>query len=213
MSGTAAYWNGWAPAWDAMLRLVGLDWRYREEGVSALDLKKGMTVLDVACGTGLDFPYLHKAVGPKGRIIAIDISPGMLEKAKQRVRENGWHNFEFILGDAGKVHLPRADAAVAFWCMISMPDYRKALRNVVSSLRLGAGLAVLDFKLMEGLPGVPFNPVFKAVCRLTNQDATRKPWLDMKRLLDDVHTREWKFDGLLMSDVYLAWGRKKTRQR
>lgn len=206
---TAAYWNGWAPAWDAMLRLAGLEWRYRKEGVSVLNLKKGMTVLDIACGTGLDFPHLYKAVGPKGRIIAVDISPSMLERAKRRALENKWHNFEFVLGDVSKVRLPKADAAAAFWCMISIPDYRDALRNVVSSLRTGGGLAVLDFKLMEGFPGIPFNPVFQAVCGLTNQDATRKPWLDMKRLLGDIRMREWKFGGLLMSDVYLAWGRKK----
>ena len=40
-----------------------------------------MTVLDIACGTGLNFPYLLEAVGDRGEVIAVDIAPGMLERA------------------------------------------------------------------------------------------------------------------------------------
>ncbi len=141
----AVYWSRWAYLWDPMLRFVRLDRRYRREGVSALALRKGMTVLDIACGTGLDFPYLFEAVGENGRIIAIDIAPGMLERAKERVRKNRWRNFEFIRGDVTRIQLPKADAAAAFWCMISIPDYRAALENIIPSLQDGGRLAVLDF--------------------------------------------------------------------
>jgi len=62
--------------WDITLRLVRLDCRYREQGISVLNLRKGMTVLDIACGTGLNFPYLFQAVGPEGRIIAVAMAAG-----------------------------------------------------------------------------------------------------------------------------------------
>ncbi len=205
-SRTSAYWSRWAPIWDTMLRLVGLDDRYREQSISALGLKKGQTVLDVACGTGLNFARLFEAVGPGGRIIAIDIAPGMLKKAQERVRKNGWQNIDLIQGDISRIHLPTADAATAFWCMISIPDYRTALENLVSSLSPGGKLAVLDFKRVDGFPGVLVNPIFAQVCLHTRQDIEREPWLDMERLLGNVQKREWKLRGLLLSNVYLAWG-------
>jgi len=203
----AAYWSRWARLWDPMLKLISLDRRYRKEGISALGLKKGMTVLDIACGTGLNFPYLFEAIGDKGRIIAVDVAPGMLERARERVLKNHWSNFEFIQGDVCQIQLPEADAAVAFWCMVSIPNYRTALENIISSLRPGGKLGVLDFKTMDSLPGPVVNPIFRQICRLTHQDVDRQPWRDMPRLLTNVEMREWKYGGILAS-VYLAWGAK-----
>ena len=203
----AAYWSRWARLWDPMLKLVSLDRRYRKEGTSVLGLKKGMTVLDIACGTGLNFPYLFEAVGDRGRIIAVDVAPGMLERATERARKNHWSNFEFIQGDASQVHLPEADAAAAFWCMVSIPNYRTALENIASSLHTGGKLAVLDFKHIDGFPGLLLNPIFGQICRLTHQDVSRQPWRDMQKLLTDVKMQEWKC-GAILASVYLAWGIK-----
>lgn len=162
----SSYWNKWASVWDIMLRLVRLDCRYREQGISVLNLKKGMKVLDIACGTGLNFPYIFQAVGPEGRIIAVDIAPKMLQKAKERAQKNGWNNVEFIQGDASRIELPEADAAAAFWCMISIPEYQMALENIISSVVSGGRLAVLDFKPINDYPGAVLNPVFNQICRL-----------------------------------------------
>jgi demethylmenaquinone methyltransferase/2-methoxy-6-polyprenyl-1,4-benzoquinol methylase len=192
-----------------MLRVVGLHHRYRWEAISVLNLQKGMTVLDVACGTGLNFPYLYEAVGAEGRIIAIDIAPGMLERAKRRVIQNRWHNFEFIQGDLCRSRLPKADAAAAFWCMISIPEYQIALENIVSSLVPGGTCSVLDFKLVQGFPGGLLNPIFRRICRLTHQDIDREPWRDMELLLANLQMREWRLGGMLLSNVYLAWGQKR----
>lgn len=204
----SSYWNRWAPIWDILLHLVRLDHKYREQGISVLNLKKGMTVLDIACGTGLNFPYLFQAVGPEGRIIAVDIAPKMLQKAKERAQKNGWNNFEFIHGDVSRIELPDADAATAFWCMISIPEYKMALENIISSLLSGGRLAVLDFKRINDFPGAVLNPLFNQICRFTHQDVNREPWLYMEQLIDNVKMREWN-GGLLLSNVYLAWGEKK----
>ncbi|CAG1009727.1 MAG: class I SAM-dependent methyltransferase [Candidatus Methanoperedens sp.] len=205
----SSYWNRWASVWDIMLRLVGLDCRYREQGISVLNLRKGMTVLDIACGTGLNFPYLFQAVGPEGRIIAVDIAPKMLQKAKERANKNGLNNVEFIQGDVSLIELPYADAAPAFWCMISIPEHQMALENIISSLLSGGRLAVLDLKFINDFPGAILNPIFNQICRFTHQDVNREPWLYMEQLIDNVKMREWKLGGLLLSNVYLAWGEKK----
>lgn len=203
----ASYWSKWALVWDSMLRLAGLEKRYRKNAMSALGLKKGQTVLDVACGTGLNFPYLFNGVGPNGRIIAIDIALGMLEKAKVRAQNNGFNNIEFILGDISEIELPKVDVVAACWCMISIRNYRKALEHIIASLYPHGKIAILDFKRIDGFLGPILNPVFEWICRLTHQDVIREPWYDMKRLLRNVQMREWKYGGIL-SSVYLAWGTK-----
>ena len=200
----ASYWSNWAHVWDPMLRIAGLDKKYRKEAISMLRLEKGQTVLDAACGTGLNFPYLFDYVGSEGRIMAVDIAPGMLEKARLRAQKYGFDNITFIKGDISDIELPEVDAAAAFWCMTSIPEYRKALENIIGSLRPYGKVAILDFKRMDGFPGPIFNPIFGWIFRITNQDITREPWHDIERLLGDVQLREWKYGGIIGS-AYLAW--------
>lgn len=203
-----SYWNKWAEVWDPLLGFVGLDRKYRKQGISVLKLSEGMTVLDIACGTGFNFPLLVEAVGSNGRIIAVDISPGMLRRAKDRAQKNGWQNIEFVQGDVCEISLPKAHAAAAFWCMVSIPDYQKAMDNIVSSLLPAGGFAVLDFKRIEGFPGAIINPISGYICQLTHQDINREPWLHLEKLLHDVQRRQWRLGWLMLADVYLAWGRK-----
>jgi len=209
---TASYWSKWALAWDPFLRLKGFDQKYRKDAISALGLEKGQTVLDVACGTGLNFPYLFDGVSPTGRIIAVDIAPGMLEKARIRAKRNGFYNVEFIQGDVSEIELPKVDAVVACWCMIAIPNYRKALENIVESLRINGKTAILDFKLMDGFPGPIVNPMIKWTWRLFHQDITREPWHDLKHLLGNVKMQEWKHGSnpiyFHLGNIYLASGTK-----
>lgn len=204
----ASYWSKWALVWDPMLRLTRLNQRYRKEAISVLNLEKSQTVLDVACGTGLNFRYLFNGIGPDGRIIATDIAPGMLDKAKIRAQNNGFNNIEFILGDVSEIELLEVDAVAAFWCMVSILDYKMALRNLVSNLRSGGKLAVLDFKKIDGFPGIFLKPISEKIFQFTHQDIDREPWLYIGQLLTDVKMHEWKLGGIL-GNAYLAWGEKE----
>jgi demethylmenaquinone methyltransferase/2-methoxy-6-polyprenyl-1,4-benzoquinol methylase len=65
------------------------EFAYREIGVKALSLKKGDSVVEVGCGTGLNFSLLRKEVGPNGNIIGVDLTPEMLEEADKRIKRNG----------------------------------------------------------------------------------------------------------------------------
>src|ERR1700685_3880348 len=60
--------------------------------VQALGLRAGDTVIDMACGTGLNFPLLQKAVGPGGRIVGVDLTDAMLARAQDRIETNSWSN-------------------------------------------------------------------------------------------------------------------------
>src|SRR3989304_5196927 len=62
--------------------------RYRREAVEVLDVDPGATVLEIGCGTGLNFGYIEERIGPGGRLIALDYTPAMLEQAARRGNEN-----------------------------------------------------------------------------------------------------------------------------
>src|ERR1700691_6656374 len=62
----------------------------RLRAVQALGLRTGGTVIDLACGTGLNFPLLQQAVGPGGRIVGVDLTDAMLARAQDRIAANGW---------------------------------------------------------------------------------------------------------------------------
>jgi SAM-dependent methyltransferase len=59
-------------------------------------------VLEIACGPGVNFPFLEEAIGPSGRLAALDYSEEMLAAARKRARIEGWHNIDFVHGDAAR---------------------------------------------------------------------------------------------------------------
>src|SRR5215467_13151484 len=64
--------------------ILGLD-AFRREAVQRLELKRGDLVVDIGCGTGLNFALLQEAIGETGRIIGVDLTDAMLEQARRRV--------------------------------------------------------------------------------------------------------------------------------
>src|SRR6202167_2912527 len=74
--------------------------------VQALGLRTGDTVIDMACGTGLNFPLLQQAVGPGGRIVGVDLTDAMLARAQDRIAANGWSNVSLGQADAAGFDLP-----------------------------------------------------------------------------------------------------------
>src|SRR5947209_14946962 len=78
----------------------------RLRAVQALGLRPGDSVIDVACGTGLNFPLLQKAIGPGGRIVGVDLTDAMLARAEDRVEANGWSNVSLVQADAAGFGFP-----------------------------------------------------------------------------------------------------------
>jgi ubiquinone/menaquinone biosynthesis C-methylase UbiE len=99
-----------APGYDVMAR-AGM--RYRRKAVELLELRRGEIVVDVACGTGLNFEPIIERVGPEGRLFGIDLSPDMLARARARAVAGGWDNVELINAPVERAAVPdAADAAL-----------------------------------------------------------------------------------------------------
>lgn len=82
--------------WNPVLHLVR---PARRRAIAAMDLAPGDTVVDMGTGTGANLTLLRNAVGPEGRVIGVDISPRMLDRARTRVDEAGWANVALVEGD------------------------------------------------------------------------------------------------------------------
>src|SRR6201994_1580469 len=64
----------------------------RLRAVQALGLRPGDSVVEIACGTGLNFSLIEQVIGPAGRIVGVDLTDAMLAQAQHRIETNGWSN-------------------------------------------------------------------------------------------------------------------------
>ncbi|GAA2792757.1 class I SAM-dependent methyltransferase [Saccharopolyspora taberi] len=163
--------------WDRMSHVLNITNRLfphdrlARTATRALRLQPGQTVLDIGCGTGPNFPALHDALGPAGKIIAIDHSPGMLAKAHQRIQRHGWTNIELHQADISRENLgtARADAAIAAYAFSAMPDIPAATRNVHTALTPGGALFTYDIRQPDNA-GAPLRLTYRLFTRTAGGD-------------------------------------------
>jgi ubiquinone/menaquinone biosynthesis C-methylase UbiE len=120
----------------------------RRMALRHLELQPGQAVLDIGCGTGTMLAAAHEAVGPDGRVVGVDYSPRMLDRARRQVGQCG--NVEVREADASRTPLGdnEFDAAVAMASFSAMPDVRAAVEYAHDALRAGGRLFVFDMRLV-----------------------------------------------------------------
>lgn len=154
----------------------------RRKAVSALDLKLGETVLEIGAGTGRNLPYLLNAVGPEGKVIAVDASAGMLAEARRLVARRAWSNVEPIEADAARLELDQEVDAVLFSLSYSvLPEPEAVLARAWERMRPGARLVVMDAGLPDNLLGRALAPLARLLVKLAPGDPYSNPWSDLRR--------------------------------
>jgi demethylmenaquinone methyltransferase/2-methoxy-6-polyprenyl-1,4-benzoquinol methylase len=165
---------------------------FRRRLITALAVRPGETVLDLACGAGFNLPDLRAYVGPEGKIIALDYSEGMLAAARVRAQKHGWTNIEFVQADATQMTLePNSlDGAICTFGLSAMPGELAALQRVAKAMKPGARFVAFDAKPCTGW-GRVLNPISKPIFKYaTNWNYSKDVHASLRAVFGSVEVEE-----------------------
>ncbi len=117
-------------------------------------MKPGDTVVDLGSGAGNDAFVARQVVGEKGRVIGIDMTEAMVEKAKANTEKIGYNNVEFVIGDIEDMPLESevADVVVSNCVLNLVPDKEKAFGETYRILKKGGHFSISDVVIQGNLP-------------------------------------------------------------
>lgn len=189
--------------------LIGFrEWAVRKKAIKGLNLKPGDTVVEIGCGTGLNFSLLQESIGPGGKIIGVDLTDAMLAQARKRVADKGWSNVELVQSDAAEYRFPESvNSILSTFAITLAPEYDAIIHNGAQALALGGRWVVADFKMSDGWLARRFVPFLLLVTHpfgVRLEMADRHPWESIEKHLGNVSLKE-----LFLGFAYIASGEKK----
>ena len=139
----------WIKMLDAPARVAGLR---VEEVISRLGLQPGNVVADLGAGTGVFSLPLARAVGPAGKVYAVEIEQGLVDYIRAKARDQNVPNVQAVLGQASDPSLSAADVDLAFMHdVLHHVENRTAyLKNAVRYLRPGGRFAFVELDAKTG---------------------------------------------------------------
>jgi ubiquinone/menaquinone biosynthesis C-methylase UbiE len=185
----------------------------RLQAVQALGLRAGDSVVDIACGTGLNFSLIEQLIGPDGRIVGVDLTDAMLAQAQQRIETNGWSNVSLVQADAAEFDFPtKVDAILSTYALSHVPECGDVIAHGAAALSRGGRWVVLDLKAPDNAPrwlaqlGIAVARPFGSI----DEWIARRPWEPIRAAMQDGLTH-LSWTELCFGTAFLAAGSRGSR--
>jgi demethylmenaquinone methyltransferase/2-methoxy-6-polyprenyl-1,4-benzoquinol methylase len=185
----------------------------RLRALQALGLRPGSRVVDIACGTGLNFPLIEEVIGPQGHLVGVDLTDAMLAEAEERVEANGWSNVSLVQADAADFAFPaEVDAILSTYALSQVPECAEVIANGAAALSEGGRWVVLDLKLPAKAPRWLTQVGAAAVRRFASIDEwmTRRPWEAVRAAMQE-ELGDLSWTELCFGTAFLAAGLRGPR--
>jgi ubiquinone/menaquinone biosynthesis C-methylase UbiE len=185
----------------------------RRLAVQALGLRPGDSVVDIACGTGLNFPLIEEVIGPDGRIVGVDLTDAMLAQAQDRIETNGWSNVSLVQADAADFEFPtEVDAIVSTYALSQVPECAEVIAHGAAALTGGGRWVVLDLKVPANTPGRLARLGTAVVRPFASIDEwiMRRPWEAIRAAMQE-ELAELSWTELCFGTGFLAAGSREPR--
>ena len=187
--------------------------RQRLRAVQALGLSPGDSVVDIACGTGLNFPLIEQVIGPDGRIVGVDLTDAMLAQAQDRIEKNGWSNISLVQADAADFDFPiEVDAILSTYALTQVPECAEVIANGAAALSGGGRWVVLDLKVPANAPrwlawlGTAIVRPFASI----DEWIARRPWEAIRAAMQQ-ELADLSWTELFFGTAFLAAGSRGPR--
>ena len=187
----------------------------RLQAVRALGLGAGDSVVDIACGTGLNFQLIEEAIGPEGRIVGVDLTDAMLARAQDRIEKNGWSNVSLVQTDAVDFEFPaEVDAILSTYAMSQVPECAKVIARGAAALSEGGRWVVLDVKVPDNTPGwlAQLGTATVRPFAAIDEWIMRRPW-EATRAAMQEELADLSWTELLFGSAFLAAGSRDPSTR
>lgn len=176
----------------------------RKKAIARLAVAPGQTVLDVGCGTGLSFELLRGGVGARGRIVGIEQSPEMIEKARERVARHRWKNVTLVCAPVEAAPLSRGADAALFHFTHDILRRRDAVEHILDHLKPGATIVASGLQWARGWARAANLLVLPAALHsVTSLEGLGTPWSTLAAIAGPLEV-----EALLLGTVYIACGHR-----
>lgn len=167
MARVERFYDRIAPLYD-LLATAPVVRGWRAMAADALSLDPGDAVVEMGCGTGANLPYLRERVGPTGRVVGVDRTPGMLAGARDRIERHGWANVSVVRGDAARPPVDGIDAVLGSFVVGLLSDPAAGVDAWIDALVPGGRVAVLEAGTSDRRVAAPLNLAFRAFVRASS---------------------------------------------